>query len=110
MTIENCNLCGMCNKSCLISEITKKETTSPRGKMTLIKKEILDKTFYICTDPKEYNTSCKKNVDIYKHIMRMRQLMVEKGMETKANKELINNLRKTGNPFGIMEQPKSSQE
>ena len=111
MTIDNCNLCGLCNEICSVTNATKKESTSPRAKMLLIKKNILDKAFYVCADPLEYNASCNKGVDIYKEIMRMRQLMVEKGMETKANKEMIENLRRTGNPFGlVMRKPEVKEE
>lgn len=110
MTLNNCNLCGMCNESCSVTNITKKETTSPRGKMILAKKNIPDKTFYICADPMEYNKSCSKGVDINSEILRMRRLMVEQGIETKANKNLIENLRKTGNPFGIENQKPENKE
>lgn len=98
MPLENCSLCGLCKEVCPIYKIIKKETVSPRGKAVLIKKDILDKTFYICTLCGACEKVCPNNVDLVSHIKKRRSLLIEKGVESKKNREMVENIRTKGHP------------
>ena len=98
--VDKCILCGLCRQDSALLKVTGIETLTARGKAILIKKDILDKTFYI--DPLNNITvkSCPTNVDIREEVRKQRQKMVEHGLETKSNRRMIENLRSTGNPYG----------
>lgn len=98
MPLEKCSLCGKCKEVCPVYNVVKKETVSPRGKAILIKKDILDKTFYICTLCGACAEICPNKVDLPKHIKKRRSLLVEKGVESKKNREMVENIRTKGHP------------
>lgn len=90
----------MCRQDSPLLKVTGKETLTARGKAILIKKEVLDKVFYI--DPLSNRTvkNCPTLVDISEEIRKQREKLVEQGIETQANRRMIERLRKTGNPYG----------
>lgn len=98
MPLDNCNLCGACKEVCPVYKIVKKETVSPRGKSILIKKDIIDKTFYICTLCGACKEICPNKVDLPSHIKKRRTLLVESGVESKRNREMAENIRNKGHP------------
>ncbi len=102
MMVEKCILCGLCRQDSQLLKLTNKETLSARGKAILIKKGILDKVFYI--DPLSNATvrSCPTGVNIASAVRKQREKMVESGIETKANRRMIENIREFGNPYGRM--------
>ena len=97
MKAENCSLCGFCNSACPVWKVVMNETVAPRGFAVLEKKEILDKTFYICSLCMACTETCAINIDL--KLRKMRQLLVEKKIETKVNQEMIATLRMYGNPY-----------
>ena len=98
--MDKCILCGMCRSNSQLLKLTGSETLTGRGKAILIKKGILDKVFYI--DPLNNFTvkDCPTKVDIAEAVRKQREKMVENGIETKANRRMIENLREFGNPYG----------
>jgi len=100
--VEKCILCGLCRQDSSLLRLTGKETVTARGKAILIKKGVLDKIFYI--DPLNDVTvaHCPTNVEISEAIRKQREKMVEHGMETKANRRMIENIRDFGNPYGTL--------
>ncbi len=100
MPLENCNLCGKCKEVCPIYQIVKKETVSPRGKAILIKKDILDKVFYICTLCGACKEICPNNVDLLSFIKKRRKLLVEKGIESKKNREMVEKIKEKFSEIG----------
>jgi len=100
MSVDRCIFCGLCRQDSQLLKLTHKETLSSRGKALLIKKGVLDKIFYI--DPVNNITvkSCPTNVNIAEGVRMQREKMVENGIETKANRRMIENLREFGSPYG----------
>jgi len=100
--VDKCILCGLCRQDSALLKITGKETLTARGKAILIKKGILDKTFYV--DPLNDITvrHCPTNVEISEEIRNQREKMVENGIETKPNRRMIENIREYGNPYGLL--------
>ena len=101
--VEKCILCGLGRQDSVLLRLTGKETFTARGKAILIKKNILDKVFFI--DPVSNTTvrSCPTNVDIAEAVKKQREKMVEHGLETKANRRMIENIREYGNPYGNLD-------
>ncbi|MEM4267978.1 MAG: (Fe-S)-binding protein [Candidatus Woesearchaeota archaeon] len=97
-TLEKCSLCGFCKVNCPVYKAELKESSSPRAKILKLKKNIEDIRFYDCTLCKACVVECPAEVD-----MKMRSIrsdLVNSGKETEANKRMIENIRRYGNPFG----------
>ncbi len=91
---ERCSLCGKCKAVCPIFKVTLREITGPRAKRLLKQKNMQDKAFYICTLCDACKAKCPLNVKI--DIQEIRQEMVKNGIESKANREMIDKLRREG--------------
>ena len=98
--IENCNLCGICLAKDSLYKITQRETVSALGKILLLKQGVMDKIFYADHLSGELKSICPNKIDLTEEIIKMREKLVENGIETAANKMMIENLQKFGNPFG----------
>ena len=96
--ITNCNLCGLCSLNCPIYKVLLKETASPRFKLFLLKKEQVDKIFYLCTGCNACLQDCPANINI--DFLDMRKKLADKGEEPKSNKLMKENIKAYGNPFG----------
>lgn len=110
MKLEKCSLCGLCKANCPVYNAVLKETAGPRGKAILIKKGILNEIFYICSLCKSCDIECPAGIELSKEIRNMRDYLVREGKETEANKAMIDNIRKFGNPFGKVEEGKIPKE
>ena len=110
MTLDKCSHCGLCKANCPVLKVMLKETVGPRGKMILIKKEILDKIFYLCSLCKACEVECPSGVETCEEIRKQREKLVNEGRELESNKRMIENVRKYGNPFGKIEEGKVPKE
>lgn len=106
--LEKCSVCGLCKANCPVFKVLLSETSGPRGKAILIKKEILDRVFYKCTLCKACKVECPAGIDL--KIEKVRESLVKKGIETEANKRMIANVRQYNNPFGKVEKDKIPKE
>ncbi len=95
---EKCTLCGLCKVNCPTFQVLKNEGDSPRGKAILMKKECDDPIFFKCNLCGACKTSCPMGIDL--GLKQHRAKLVEKDIQTDANKKMIENVRKYGNPFG----------
>ncbi len=98
--LEKCSLCGLCKAYCPVYNVILNETVGPRGKAILIKKGIVDEIFYICSLCRSCDKECPAGIELSREIRDMRERLVMEKRETNANKEMIENIRKFGNPFG----------
>lgn len=94
---EKCSLCGKCKAVCPIFKITLREIMGPRAKRLLKQKGISDKAFFICTLCGACKLRCPLNVEI--DVQKIRAEMVKSGIESKANRELIDKLRREGKAY-----------
>jgi len=108
MTAEKCVECGLCKANCPVFKSELTETNSPRGKAILIKNNVLDKVFYKCTLCKACKIECPLDIDL--ELGPIREKLVHNKIETEANKKMIENVRKYGNPFGKIEKNKIPKE
>ena len=101
-TVENCNLCGMCNLNCPIYNILLKESSGARFKAFLAKKKDFKEVLFLCTECGACVQGCPANIDI--GCLDIREQMVKKGIETPANKIMKEKIMHYGNPFGEIKQ------
>jgi Fe-S oxidoreductase len=103
-SVENCNLCGICNLHCPIYAILKKESVGPRLKAFLAKKKDYKEVFFLCTECGACLQSCPAQIDL--ECLEIRKQIVEKGAEPPANKIMRENIQKFNNPFGEVKKGK----
>jgi Fe-S oxidoreductase len=106
MKLEKCSLCGMCRSSCPVFRVMLTETSTPRAKSLIIKKELKDKMMYACTLCQACNINCPAGIKLDEEIESARKELVREGIETEANKKMMKNIREHGNPFGKVEKGK----
>ncbi len=93
-----CNECGLCKENCPVFRVVKKESVSPRGFAIMKEKGFADKAMYICSLCNNCKSVCPYGVDL--KLEDMREYVLKNGGETEAIREIIENLRRTGNPYG----------
>ena len=96
----DCIKCGMCKSLCPVFKSLKEEESSPRGHSILVSKKQIDELLFKCTLCKACEQKCPLNLKICDAIKKTREAMVLNDKGLKSNKEMIENIRKTGNPFG----------
>jgi len=94
-----CNECGLCKENCPVFRVVKKESVSPRGFAAMQKKGVFDKAMLLCSLCNNCKSVCPYGVDL--RLGEMREYVLKNGGETAGTKEIIENLRKYGNPYGI---------
>jgi len=99
-TLDTCIKCGMCKSLCPVFKILREEETSPRGHSIFLKEKILKDTIFECNLCRACEIKCPLNIKICDAILKAREALVLKDKGIESNKEMIKNIRETGNPFG----------
>ncbi len=102
--IEGCIKCGLCKSLCPVLRILREEQFSPRGKVIMLDNGFIEKIVYDCTLCKACEKQCPVNLKLCTAFIKARQVLVDQKKEIPSNKEMIKNLNKTGNIFGIKEE------
>ncbi len=97
-----CIECGLCREVCPIFTVLRQEHISPRGLAILAEREIASVVFYQCTLCRTCREVCPVEHDPDGE--NIRAWLVSQGVETEANRTMIANIRKYGNPFGPLEE------
>lgn len=98
--IEKCVECGLCKGNCPVFRVIREEVISPRGKAILLQDEVYDKSIYNCSLCKACEINCPLGIKLCDAFKKARLVLAEEGKETEENKEMIENIKKDGNPFG----------
>jgi len=102
--IEKCIKCGMCNSICPVLRIVREEQFSPRGKAVILGKGFIEKLVYDCNLCKACEINCPLNLKLCDAFIKARQVLVLQGKGLEKNEEMIENLKKSGNVFGVREE------
>jgi len=97
---SSCVRCGMCKALCPVFKVLKEEGVSARGKGILLSEKIMDKILFECTLCRACEKECPLDIKICDAVLKGREAMVLRGKGLKGNEEMIENVRKSGNPFG----------
>jgi Fe-S oxidoreductase len=101
--VEKCIRCGKCKLLCPVFKVIREEHYSPRGQAILLDNDNFEKIIYDCTLCKACEQKCPLNLKLCDAFIRARQVLVGQKKESPENKEMIKNLEKEGNEFGIKE-------
>ncbi len=92
-----CTTCGLCKPTCPAYNVLLDEAVSPRGKVVLMKENVLSNHLYLCTLCKACEVFCSvPGIDVVNNVRKAREEMVRAGKETEAGKRMIDNIRKYG--------------
>ncbi len=98
--VEKCIKCGLCRELCPVLKVMRTEQYSPRGKAIVLDNNYVDKIVYDCTLCRACEKKCPLNLKLCEAFIKARKVLVEQKRELSENKEMIENLEKTGNVFG----------
>ncbi|MBL7051662.1 MAG: 4Fe-4S dicluster domain-containing protein [Nanoarchaeota archaeon] len=93
-----CIECGLCKEVCPVFRVLKRESVSPRGFAILQNKEVYNKMFYMCSLCNNCKVVCPYKVDL--KLLETREEVNKESGATDKMKEIIENLRKSGNIYG----------
>ena len=97
-----CIECGLCREVCPVFTILRQEHISPRGLAILADRGIASVVFYQCTLCRACREVCPVGHDPAGESIRAG--LVPQKVETEANRVMIANIRKHGNPFGPLKE------
>ena len=95
-----CIACGLCREACPVFTILHQEHISPRGLALLSDQGIPSAVFYQCTLCRSCRVVCPVGHDPFGESIRA--ALVAQGVETDTNRQMIDNIRAYGNPFGAL--------
>lgn len=98
--LQGCVKCGLCKSLCPVFKTLREETQGPRGRAILLQEDIYDKVLWQCNLCKACEIKCPMSVRVWEAVKKSREVMNLEGKELESNKEMIDNIRKLGNPFG----------
>jgi len=101
--VEKCIRCGLCKELCPVLKVLREERYSPRGQVIILDNNYFEKIIYDCNLCKACEEKCPLDLKLCDAFLRAREILVAEKKENPKNKEMIENLDKTGNVFGIKE-------
>jgi glycolate oxidase iron-sulfur subunit len=99
--VEKCIKCGMCRRLCPVLRILREEQYSPRGRAIILENGFFEKLVYDCTLCKACEEKCPLNLELCSAFIKARKVLVGQKKEIFENREMIKNLNRTGNVFGM---------
>ena len=99
--VEKCIKCGMCNALCPVLKVVREEQYAPRGQAIMIEKGFFEKNVYDCNLCKACEKLCPLDIKLCDAFIKVRKVLAGQKKEIIENKEMIKNLDKTGNVYGI---------
>jgi len=102
--VESCTNCGLCKGVCPTFKIKREERYSPRGIAMMLKEKSNDILVFQNTLSLNQEKICPVNIKLNDAIVKAREILVLNGHRNDKDEEMINNLKKTGNIFGIEEE------
>lgn len=104
--VSQCFKCGLCRELCPVLRVIREEHYSPRGKAIILENGNFEKIVYECSLCKACEKKCPLNLKLCDAFILSRQILVLQKKEIPENKEMIKNLEKTGNIYGIEDKMK----
>jgi len=101
--VGDCFKCGLCKELCPVLRVMREEQYSPRGKAIILENGYFEKIVYDCSLCKACETKCPLNIKLCSAFIKAREILVNSKREISTNREMIKNLEKCGNIYGIEE-------
>ena len=102
--IDKCVKCGLCRELCPVLKVVREEGYSPRGKVVMFENDVFEKIVYDCTLCKACEKSCPANLKLCSAFIKAREILVKQKREPHEARDIMKNIEKTGNPYGVKEE------
>ena len=102
--VSACFRCGLCKSYCPVLRVLREEQFSPRGKVIILDNSYYERLVYDCTLCKACEVKCPAHLKLCDAFIKARKVIVASGREVPEAAEVIRNLNKTGNVYGIKEE------
>ena len=99
--VEKCVKCGICKQTDSVFRVQREEQFSARGKAILLNNGIYNHTVYMDNLSGACEKICPLNIKMHEAIIKARKILVEEDKASEKAKEIIDNLDRTGNVFGV---------
>jgi Fe-S oxidoreductase len=90
----------MCKSLCPVFLTMREEYLSPRGRTIIMQNSELNEVLFKCNLCKACEHKCPLKIKVWKAVKKSREAMNLKNKQLKGNKEMLKNIKETGNPFG----------
>ena len=100
--VSNALKAGIDNENCAVFRVLRKEKYSPEGKAKILNNNFYGKIVYKCNLCRACDNNIA-NIKLCDAFQKARKVLVLQKKELAANKEMIKNLEKSGNIYGIKE-------
>ena len=94
---------GIENKGCSVYRVIREEQYSPRGKAIILDNGFYEKIIYDCNLCKACEVNSPLSLKLCEAFQKARRVLVLQNKETPENKRMMENLKATGNIYGIKE-------
>ena len=101
---HDCFRCGLCKELCPVLKVMREEQFSPRGKAIILDNNYYEKIVYDCTLCKACEIKCPLHLKLCDAFIKARKVIVANDRGLAVNEEMIKNLNKSGNIFGVKEE------
>jgi glycolate oxidase iron-sulfur subunit len=102
--IEKCVKCGLCKELCPVIKVMREEAYGPRGKIIMLENDFIEKIVYDCNLCRACEKTCPAGVKLCSAFVLAREVLVQQKREPVEARDIIRNLDKTGNPYGVKEE------
>lgn len=99
--VDPCTNCGLCNGVCPTKKILKEEHSSTRSIAYNLKAKKNTSEIFKNTLNHNAQNICPLNLALHEAIIKAKEALIIKGYKSEADEQLIENIKKTGNIFGI---------
>ncbi|RME53774.1 hypothetical protein D6783_00975 [Candidatus Woesearchaeota archaeon] len=99
VALNKCSLCGLCNKDSVLFQAVGRESVAPRFAAFLLLQGKEDAALFRYVLDGSAKKACPAGVDLDAFVIRGRNKLVERGVETKANRRMISAARLYGTPY-----------
>jgi glycolate oxidase iron-sulfur subunit len=102
--VSKCIKCGLCKENDSIFKVFREERVSSRGKAVMLENDIYDKVLYEETLSMAGDFKCPIKINLTDSFIKARKVLVDAGKGISVHKEMIENLKKSGNIFGMKDE------
>lgn len=97
--LSKCNYCGLCKALDPLWQITREESQSHRGTITLLQNKKITKDLFNQPLDRSCQHLCPFNIDLDQAIKKARKILNLQKKSPDFNKKIIKNLEEEKNPF-----------
>jgi len=102
-TINKALKAGISNEYCSAFRIMREDKYSPKGKALILRNNFYEKSLFDCNACKACEINSPINLNLCNTFIKARQVLTLQNKQIPGNIQILENYKKTGNVYGIIE-------